>query len=259
MALPTIKITFLGTGTSMGIPIIGCKCPVCQSTHKLDKRLRTAIALETQGTTLVIDTGPDFRQQMLKNNINTLNAVLFTHQHIDHTAGLDDLRAFNLWQKAPIPVYATTQVQQALKQQFNYIFAEEKYPGTASLILNTIQNNHPFKVNDISITPIEVIHGKLPILGFRIGNFTYITDASYIAPSEIEKIKGSEVLVINALRIQPHWSHFNLEQALEIVNQIKPQQTYFTHLSHFIGLHQQVNASLPPNVQLAYDELIITL
>ncbi len=254
-----MKITFLGTGTSHGVPVIGCRCYVCQSDNKKDKRLRVSVLIQTEGKNIVIDTGPDFRTQMLNAGINRLDAVLFTHEHKDHTAGFDDVRAFNFWQEGKIPVFATGQVQEHLRQSYDYIFAEHKYPGIPDIYLNTINKNNDFTAAGVKVKPIEVMHYKLPVLGFRFNDFVYITDANYIAEAEREKIYGAEVLVINALRVQPHISHFSLEQALLMAEELGARRTYFVHMSHQIGLHEEVQKTLPENIYLAYDGLVINL
>jgi phosphoribosyl 1,2-cyclic phosphate phosphodiesterase len=251
-------VTFLGTGTSQGIPVIACNCKVCSSSNKKDKRTRTSIKIEIQGNTFVIDTGPDFRYQMLRSNTKKLDAVIFTHEHKDHIAGLDDVRAFNYQTSLPIDIYATYRVQQAIKREFHYVFSGENYPGIPELNLHLIANK-TFQINNINIVPLEVLHYKLPVLGFRIMDFTYITDAKHIPKQEIEKIKGSKVLVLNALRKEEHISHLTLSEALEIIKIIKPQKAYLTHISHLMGLHAEVEKELPKNTFLAYDELQITL
>lgn len=253
-----MQITFLGTGTSQGVPIIACPCAVCQSVNTKDKRLRTSIMIEIEGKNFVIDTGPDFRQQMLRENVKNMNAVIFTHEHKDHTAGFDDIRAFNFIQKKKMEVYATERVQSAIKREFAYIFSDFKYPGIPEINLHTI-NNSPFEIEGIKFTPIEVTHYKLPVLGFRINDFTYITDANYISDIEKEKIKGSKVLVLNALRKEEHISHFTFNQAIDIVNELKPEMAYFTHISHQLGLHCEIEKELPVNIRLAYDGLKINL
>ena len=253
-----MKITFLGTGTSQGVPLIACKCEVCVSTNAKDKRLRSAIMIETESTTIVIDTGPDFRQQMLREGVEKLNAVVFTHEHKDHIAGLDDVRAFNYIQKKHIDIYATTRVQAAIKTEFAYIFADEKYPGIPLINLHEIDSS-PFKINDIELIPIQVMHYKMPVLGFRIGNFTYITDAKSISEKEKEKIEGSKVLVLNALRREEHISHFTFQEAIDLVKELRVEQAYFTHISHQLGLHDVVSAELPSNIFLAYDGLKLNL
>jgi phosphoribosyl 1,2-cyclic phosphate phosphodiesterase len=251
-----VTITFLGTGTSQGVPVIACDCEVCTSADKHDKRLRSSILIETEGKVIVIDSGPDFRYQMLRENVKHLDAVVFTHEHKDHTAGLDDIRAFNFRQQAAMDVYATPRVQEALKREFAYIFAEFKYPGIPQLNLHTI-GNEPFNIGKVALRPIEVMHYRLPVLGFRINDFTYLTDAKTIAPAEVEKIKGTKVLVINALQKQPHLSHFTLQEAIAFARQIGAQTTYFTHISHRLGKHADVSAELPAGIQLAYDGLKI--
>ncbi len=253
-----IKVTFLGTGTSQGVPVIACTCPVCTSPKAQDKRLRTSVHIQTEDLSLVIDTGPDFRQQMLLSQVQHLDAVLFTHEHKDHTAGLDDIRAFNFKQKQDIPIYASEQVLAQLKREFAYIFAEHKYPGIPSVETFTIENK-AFQIKNTTLLPIRVMHYKLPVFGFRIDNFTYITDANYIAPEEIDKIRGTEVLVINALQKESHISHFTLAQALEMVAEIAPKQAYLVHMSHRMGLHEEVSKELPSGVAFAYDGLVVTL
>lgn len=253
-----MKVTVLGSGTSQGVPVIACDCEVCQSLDYRDQRLRAAIHLEVDNKSIVIDTGPDFRQQMLRERITSLDAVLFTHQHKDHTAGMDDLRSFNFKQEKDMPLYARADVMKQLKQEFAYIFVEKekKYPGVLNVEQYIIENK-PFDVQGTEIIPIEVLHHKLPVFGFRIRNFTYVTDANYIADEELEKIKGSEFLIIDALRKEEHLSHFNVEQALEVIKKIQPKQAYLTHISHRMGLHADVEAELPGNVGIAHDGLII--
>ncbi len=253
-----MRITFLGTGTSQGIPVIACDCPVCKSLDYRDKRLRTSIHLQQEDTSVVIDTGPDFRQQMLTARINQLSAVVFTHQHKDHVAGLDDIRPFNFRYKMDMPIYATPPVVEHLKGEFPYIFTDYGYPGVPKILVNEI-DLEPFEIGALKFIPIEVMHHKLPVLGFRLNNFTYITDANFISDSEKEKIKGSEVLVINALQIEPHISHFNLEEALALVEELQPRTAYFTHISHKLGLHDEVSKQLPDHVRIAHDGLILDL
>lgn len=247
-----MKITFLGTGTSQGVPVIACSCEVCKSVDYRDQRLRSSIYVETDQFKIVIDTGPDFRQQMLRERINELDAVLFTHAHKDHTAGMDDIRSYNFVQKKDMPIYATADVQDQLKQEFSYIFAAKKYPGIPQVSLREI-GKEPFSINGQTIIPIEVLHHKLPVLGFRFGDFTYITDANYISDEEKEKIKGSKILVLNALQKQPHISHFTLEEAIQLAEELGAEKTYFTHISHQLGLHAEVSRELPENVALAWD------
>ncbi len=253
-----MKAIFLGTGTSQGVPVIGCNCEVCNSTDSRDKRLRTSFFIETPEHNLLIDAGPDFRQQILRENIQKLDAIFFTHEHKDHIGGLDDVRAFNYITKKPMEVYADANVSNALKNLYSYVFAEDKYPGVPRLNVNIISDKD-FIINGIKITPVKVMHGNLPILGFRIGDLTYITDANYINPYEKEKIYGSQVLVINALRNKVHHSHYNLEQAMKIANEIGASKTYFTHISHYMGLHKNISAQLPDNMHLAHDGLKIVL
>ncbi|WP_342647605.1 MBL fold metallo-hydrolase [Mucilaginibacter sp. CSA2-8R] len=253
-----MTITFLGTGTSQGVPVIGCDCDICTSADKHDKRLRTSILVEAQGKIIVIDTGPDFRYQMLRVGVKHLDAVIFTHEHKDHTAGLDDIRAFNYLQQEPMDVYAVPRVQASLKKEFSYIFAEFQYPGIPKINLHTI-GNEPFNVGPVKFIPIEVLHYKLPVLGFRIDDFTYITDAKTIAEPEIEKIKGTKVLVVNALQKQPHMSHFTFDEAIAFAQRIGAETTYFTHISHRLGKHADVSLELPQGIQLAYDGLKIEL
>lgn len=254
MSYPSLKITFLGTGTSSGVPMIGCDCEVCTSTDEKDKRLRSSILVQSDKTTLVVDTGPDFRYQMLRENVKHLDAVLFTHPHKDHLAGLDDIRAFNFFQKKPIDVYADSLTEEAVRRDFYYAFTDTKYPGIPELNLNTI-NLEPFIVGNIPITPVLVWHMKMPVLGFRFGKFTYITDANRIDNTEKEKIKGSEVVVLNALRKTKHISHFTLDEAMEQVNELKIPTAYFTHISHQLGLHEEIESGLPKGMHLAYDGL----
>lgn len=253
-----MKFTFLGTGTSQGVPVITCTCEVCSSSDMKDKRTRTSLLVQSEMTTIVIDTGPDFRAQMLRERVQDLDAVLFTHGHKDHVAGLDDIRPFNYLLGKTIAVYAEERVQDILKKEFSYAFQPQDYPGAPQIQLHTIDET-PFVVGDIAITPIRVMHKDLPVLGFRIGDFTYITDANHISENELQKIKGSKVLVLNALRREAHFSHFNLAQAIDIAEALKPQQVYFTHISHHLGLYETVEAELPEQMHLAYDGLQVVL
>ncbi len=250
------QVRFLGTGTSQGIPMIACSCEVCRSTDPCDQRLRVSMHIETQGKSFIIDTGPDFRQQILRARIQRVDAVLYTHEHKDHTAGMDDIRGFNYVQKSSIPLYAQAPVIDQLKREFAYAFAEDKYPGVPEIEVHEI-TNQPFVIAGVSIIPILVKHYFLDVLGFRFGDFTYITDANFIADEELEKIKGSKVLVINALRKTTHISHFTLDEALEVIDKIKPEKAYITHISHMMGLHAEVEKELPPHVHLAYDGLTL--
>lgn len=253
-----MKITFLGTGTSQGVPVIGCRCEVCQSLDFRNKRLRTSIRVEISGQSFVVDTGPDFRQQMLRENVQRLDAVIFTHAHRDHTAGLDDVRAYNFMQNSDMPVYGRQEVLDQLKMEFAYAFAKDAYPGLPRITLNQI-DERPFELNGVPITPLPVLHLRLPVLGFRFGNFSYITDANIIPEETLGRLKGTEVLVLNALQIESHVSHFNLSEALAMIDRIKPAKAYLTHISHKLGLHGAVEKKLPENVSLAYDGLQIEL
>ncbi len=251
-------VTFLGTGTSQGVPAIGCQCEVCQSIDYRDKRLRSSVhILLNDGYSIVVDTGPDFRQQMLRHRINKVNAVLFTHEHKDHTAGLDDIRAYNYLQKENIPAYAEQRVLDQLKNEFSYILNND-YPGVPKVDFFPI-DNRPFTLNGTNIVPIRVFHYKLPVLGFRFQDFTYITDAKTIEEEEIEKIKGSKVLVVNVLRKESHISHFTMDEALNLINEVQPEKAYFTHISHRLGLHRQIEKELPDNVFLAFDGLSLDI
>ncbi len=253
-----MKVTFLGTGTSQGVPVIACDCEVCTSLSAYDKRLRSSILVSSDGTTLVIDSGPDFRYQMLRHQIQHLDAVVFTHEHKDHIAGMDDIRAFNYKQQSAMEVYATEQVQHALKREFYYVFSDFKYPGVPLVNLNTI-HDEAFMVGDIELLPIEVMHYKLPVKGFRIKDFTYLTDAKTVSEEEIAKIKGSKILVINALQKERHISHFTLDEAIAFAELIGAEETYFTHISHKLGLHDEVSLGLPKGIKLAYDGLSINI
>ncbi len=251
-----MKITFLGTGTSQGVPVIACNCAICTSPDARDKRLRSSIMIEAEGKVIVIDSGPDFRYQMLRAQVKHLDAIVFTHEHKDHIAGMDDIRAFNYRQEAAIDVYATTRVQESLKREFSYVFAEMKYPGIPEINLHTI-DLAPFFIGHVKFIPIEVMHYKLPVLGFRIGDFTYITDAKTISEKERQKIKGTKILVINALQIEKHISHFTFLEAIAFAKEIGAEKTYFTHISHRLGRHEATLGVLPENITLAYDGLVL--
>ncbi|MTI29751.1 MBL fold metallo-hydrolase [Xanthovirga aplysinae] len=253
-----MKVKFLGTGTSQGVPVIACHCEVCESLDFRDKRLRSSVQIEVEGKSIIIDSGPDFRQQVIREGIEKLDALIYTHQHKDHTAGLDDVRGFNFKQNKDMPVYARKEVLDQLQQEFSYIFAENKYPGTPRLEVYEIQNS-PFLIDQVEIIPIEVLHYKMPVFGFRIQDFTYITDANFISQIEKEKIRGSKVLVLNALQQKKHISHFNLEEALAVIEELAPQKAFLTHISHYLGLHAEISSKLPANVELAYDGLEIAI
>lgn len=254
-----MTITFLGTGTSQGVPVIACDCEVCKSVDFRDKRTRSSVHIKTNDLlSLIIDTGPDFRSQVLRERITWVDAIIFTHQHKDHTAGMDDIRSFNFHQKMDMPVYARKEVIEQLKKEFSYIFQEKKYPGIPKVKTIEIENK-PFKINNCQVLPINVLHHQLPVFGFRIGDFTYITDANFIADKELEKIKGSKILVLNALQKQDHISHFTLDQAIEIGKKSEVENVYFTHISHKLGKHRNVSEELPENMQLAFDGLQLTI
>lgn len=253
-----IKITFLGTGTSQGVPVVACDCDVCVSTDSKNKRLRSALFVEVNGTKLVIDAGPDFRQQMLNIGLRKLDAILLTHEHTDHIFGLDDIRAFNWVQKHPTDIYAEKRVQNAIKRVFDYVFEKNKYPGIPQMNLHLVENK-PFGVDGTEIIPVRGFHHKLPVFGFRIGKMAYLTDVNRVEPEEREKLKGLDVLVVNALRFEKHISHFNIEEALELIDELKPKNAYLTHISHLMGKHEDVQKQLPEHVFLAYDGLQLTI
>ncbi|MDD2278987.1 MAG: MBL fold metallo-hydrolase [Bacteroidales bacterium] len=253
-----MKLTFLGTGTSQGVPVIACNCPVCQSRDIHDHRLRTSVLIEHNESSILVDAGPDFRQQMLNAKVKNLDSILLTHEHRDHIAGIDDVRAFNFVNKRPMDIWAEERVQKALQCDFSYIFAENKYPGAPEIILHSI-DGLPFLINDLRIIPIRAFHFKMPVYGFRIDNLTYITDANFISEEEKEKMVGTQYLVINALRKQKHISHFSLPEALKLIAELSPRKAYITHISHQMGLSKDVQKELPENVCLAYDGLSIDL
>jgi phosphoribosyl 1,2-cyclic phosphate phosphodiesterase len=259
-----MKITFLGTGTSQGVPVIACSCPVCQSKDPKDRRLRSSVLVEITGdggstdTVILIDTGPDFRYQMLRSRVTRLDAILFTHEHRDHIAGLDDVRAYNFIQQKSMDLYGEPRVLRALHHSFPYIFAERKYPGIPRVNFHQI-DNRPFRIHTTEIIPIRALHYRLPVLGFRIGDFAYITDANSIPTEEIKKIRGVPHFTICALRRKEHISHFNLDQALGVIEQVQPGRAYLTHISHLMGLVKETESELPENVSLAYDTQVIEI
>ena len=253
------QLTFLGTGTSQGVPVIACQCAVCHSEDQHDKRLRTSAMLVAEGRVILFDAGPDFRQQMLRENVQRLDAILLTHEHKDHTAGIDDVRAFNYIMQEPVNIYCEERVGRSVVNEFSYAFADEKYPGVPEINLKTIDDKNNFAIRDLAVKPIRLIHLKLPILGYRIGRFAYLTDANYIPEESWAKLKGVEILVINALRKEKHLSHFTLDEALEVIERVNPKAAYLTHVSHQMGFHEEVQKELPPNVFLAYDGLTVDI
>lgn len=252
-----MKLTFLGTGTSQGIPMIGCRCQVCTSADERDKRLRTSALIETEGKKILIDAGPDFRQQMLRSGISHLDAILLTHLHKDHTGGLDDVRAFNFLEKRPFPIYCEERVLNSLKAEYAYVF-DTSYPGIPQFDIHLIDEK-PFEIEGVEIVPIRMLHYKLPVLGFRIGEIGYLTDGSSIADSEIEKLKGVKLLVINTVKLTSHISHFSLPEALEVIRKVGAEQSYLTHLSHMLPVHAELEKLLPGNVHAAYDLLEVEI
>jgi len=253
-----MEITVLGTGTSQGVPVVACDCTVCQSTDTLDKRLRTSIMIRENNTCVVIDAGPDFRQQLLRENVKSLEAILITHSHRDHIGGLDDVRSFNWVQKRPMDVYATSDVQRIIENEYSYAFEEERYPGVPNIALKMV-NSQPFDIKGLRFVPIKALHAQMQVMGYRLGEFSYLTDANQIHPEELEKMRGSKVIIINALRKKKHPSHFNLEDAINIIQSLAPQKAYLTHISHQMGLHVEIEKELPQNTHLAYDGLKISI
>lgn len=254
-----MKVTFLGTGTSQGIPIIGCKCPVCKSANTRDKRLRTSALVSVGDKNILIDIGPDFREQMLRNDVSHLDAILVTHAHRDHVAGIDDIRPYNYYQQSAIDIYARSNAIEAIRRDYAYIFAQHIYPGLPEANLMEVSGSSVVRIGNTEVVPIEAMHKDMPILGYKIGRFAYVTDANYIAPTELDKIKDMDVLVINALRQEKHFSHFSLAEALEVIAFLKPRKAYLTHMSHEMGFYDRVSRSLPQNVFLAYDGLTIEI
>ncbi|GAB3532769.1 MBL fold metallo-hydrolase [Pontibacter brevis] len=253
-----MRVTLLGTGTSQGVPVIGCTCQVCRSVDYRDKRLRVSVHLQVDDKSIIIDSGPDFREQVLRERIKTLDALVFTHEHKDHTAGLDDIRAYNFMQQRDMPLYGEDRVLNQLKQEFSYIFSNFKYPGIPQVQLHPIVNQ-PFEVEGVLFTPVRVMHYKLPVFGFRIGDFTYLTDLNYISEEEKAKVRGSKVIVLDALRHEKHISHFSLQEAVELLEELQPERAYLTHISHLMGLHREVEPQLPEFIRLGYDGLQIEL
>ena len=253
-----MKLVFLGTGTSQGIPVIGCSCRVCQSSDFRDKRLRVSALIQVNDINIVIDTGPDFRQQMLRERISKVDAIIYTHQHKDHTAGLDDIRPFNHKHSMDMPLYGRRSVLDQLKSEFAYIFENVTYPGIPRVVLNDIENKE-FFIQGIKITPIEVMHHRLSVFGFRIGDITYITDANFISDQEKDKIRGTKVLVINALQKGPHLSHFTLSESVSLIQELNPEKAYLIHMSHTMGTHREVSLELPLGIEFAYDGLVVEI
>lgn len=249
-----MKITFLGTGTSQGVPVIACDCETCLSEDNRDKRLRTSLLLETDNTILLFDAGPDFRQQMLRENVKRLDAIILTHEHKDHISGMDDVRAFNYKSQDAIDIFAEERVQKAVRKEYSYVFAEYQYPGIPKMRLNPI-NEYGFKISGVQIIPVRVFHYRLPIFGFRIGNFAYITDANYVPEESKEKLFDVKCLVINALRKEKHISHFSLREAIDFIREISPKKAYITHISHQMGQYKQIARELPQGIVLAFDGL----
>ena len=255
-----MKVTFLGTGTSQGVPVIACNCGVCSSDDSHDRRLRTSALVEIGGKNILIDIGPDFREQMLRTHTTHLDAILITHHHRDHVAGIDDIRSFNYVQKQPMDIYSSSITLDVLQRDYHYIFEKHQFSGLPEANLHAVETDKPFYVADnILVTPIAVMHKDLPIFGYRIGDFAYITDANFIADEEMARLQGTKTLVINALRKEKHFSHYSLPEALDVIHRINPEKAYITHISHMMGLHAEVQKELPPNVHLAYDGLTITI
>ena len=253
-----VKVTLLGTGTSQGVPVIGCSCEVCNSTNPKDARLRASVMIEVDEKTIIIDTGPDFRQQMLREKVDDVDAVLFTHEHKDHVAGLDDIRAYNQKWKKDIDVYASKRVEEALKREYHYVFSDVKYPGVPQINIKLIENKE-FEIDQTRIMPIEVMHYKMPVFGYRIKDFVYLTDVSYIPENEKVKMQNVDLLIIDALRKKEHISHFNLSQAIEVISELNPKMALFTHISHYMGKYDDLIKELPPHIAPGYDGQIIYL
>jgi phosphoribosyl 1,2-cyclic phosphate phosphodiesterase len=249
-----LRITFLGTGTSQGVPVIACNCEVCRNGNKKDKRLRSSVMIEIEGKVIIIDAGPDFRYQLLREKVEKLDGILITHYHKDHIGGMDDVRSFNWLTKKPVDIYATLESQKVIRNDFFYAFEENAYPGTPSFNLHTV-NRHKFNVKGIEVEPLEALHFKMPVLGFRIGDFAYLTDTNYLPVNTLKKLIGCKIIVLSALRKEKHVSHFNLEEATRILEFLRPEKAYLTHISHLMGLHEDTNRLLPEFIDLAYDQL----
>lgn len=258
MAFQNIDIRFLGTGTSQGVPVVGCSCEVCRSSDKSDKRLRASILIHVNGKSIVIDAGPDFRYQMLREEVKKLDAILITHSHKDHIAGLDDVRSFNYLQRKPMEVYASSDAQQGIKNEFAYAFTDTPYPGVPQINLHTIEDGL-FEIEGITIQALRALHMRMDVIGFRIGDFAYITDTNYIPGTTLAQLTDCKVIVLNALRKEKHVSHYNLEEAIKVLEFLRPEQAYLTHISHLMGFHKKINAQLPEFIKLAYDGLHLNI
>ena len=255
-----MKLTFLGTGTSLGVPVAACRCAVCQSSDWHDKHLRTSALVETdEGKNILIDIGPDFREQMLREKVMHLDAILITHAHRDHVAGLDDIRSFNYVQNRKMDIYCNHEARVAIERDYHYIFTEHEFPGLPEANMHEVSGNQPFEAAGVEVVPIKAMHKNLPVLAFRIGRLGYITDANHIAPDELQKLTGVDTLVVNALRKAKHFSHFCLPEALEVIAQVQPRVAYLTHVSHEMGFYAEVSKELPPHVHIAYDGLKVEL
>ncbi len=255
-----MRLTFLGTGTSQGVPVIACGCAVCQSQDNRDRHLRTSALVETdEGKNILIDIGPDFREQMLREKVSHLDSILITHAHRDHVGGLDDIRSFNYVQHCKMEIFCNREARTAIERDYHYIFAYHEFPGLPEANLHEVSGDEPFEAAGVEVMPVKAMHKDLPILGYRIGKLGYITDANHIEPRELDKLRGVDVLVVNALRKTKHFSHFCLEEALEVIKEVKPNRAYITHVSHEMGLYAEVNGELPEGVQIACDGEKVTI